>query len=69
MKDGQTARNATGNETELAKTRVANGQRNGRDRNAERATHEETGDKTNGTEMSCDGFTTRRENGRLEGRR
>ena len=50
MKDGRTARNATGNGTELAKTRVGNGQCNGRNGNAERATHEETGNETDRTE-------------------
>ncbi|XP_075247451.1 uncharacterized protein LOC142340645 [Convolutriloba macropyga] len=49
-KDGRTARNATGNGTELAKTRVVNGRRDGRDGTAERATHEETGNETDRTE-------------------
>ena len=34
----------------LAKTRVGKGRRNGRDGNAERATHEETGNETDRTE-------------------
>ena len=60
---GRMARDETG---KRAVTRVGNGRRNRRDGNAERATHEETGDETDGTAMSVDGLTTRRENGRLE---
>ena len=54
---------------ERAEMRVGNGRPNRRDGNAERATHEETGDETDGTAMSVDGLTTRRENGRLERKR
>ena len=54
---------------ERAETRVQNGQRNRRHGNAERATPEETGDEKDGTAMSVDGLTTRRENGRLERKR
>ena len=49
-KDGRTERSETGNGTELAKTRVKNGQRNGRDGNAGWATHEETKYETDRTE-------------------
>ena len=59
-------RNKTGNETELAKTRVGNSQCSGRDGNAEQATHEKTGNETDRTEMLGDGLTTRRKNGQLE---
>ena len=55
-------RNEPGNGTELAKTRVGNGQHNGWDGNGERATHEKTGNETDGTEMSGDGLTKKREN-------
>ena len=57
-KEGRTARNATGNGTELAKTRVGNGRRNRRDGNAERATHKVTGNEMDGTELSVDGLAT-----------
>ena len=66
---GLAARNETGNGIELAKTRVGNRQRDGRYGNAERATHEQTVNKTDGTELSGDGLTTRQENERLEWRK
>ena len=69
VKDRWTAHNEKGNGTERTKTRVGNGRRHRRDGNAEQATHEETGNETDGTEMSVYGLTTRRENGRLERKR
>ena len=49
-KDGRTARNSTGNGTELAKTRVGKRRRKGRDGTAERAAHEKMGNETDRTE-------------------
>ena len=65
-KERRTARNATGNGLELAKTRVGNGRRNRRDGNAERATHKETGNEMDGTEMSVDGLDTGKRTARTE---
>ena len=48
---------------------AGNGRRKERDGNAKQATHEETGTETDGTEMSGDGLTTLRVNGRLERKR
>ena len=63
VKDARTARNTTRNGTDRAETQLGNGSHNEQDANAERATHEETGNKTNRTKFLGDGLKTRRENG------
>ena len=66
MKDGQTVRKETGNGADRAKMRVRNGQRHGREGNAERKKNDETRNETNGTEISGDWRKTRRQNGRTK---
>ena len=66
-KNGRPERNETNNVTELAKTRVGDGQRNGHDGNCERATQEETrNEETRRTERKCR-VTGSRRGGKTDG--
>ena len=52
---GRTKQDEMGDGTERAKTRVGKRQQSGRDGNTERATHDETGDKTDGKKCQATG--------------
>ena len=58
------AHNEIGNGTDRTKLRVGNGQHKGRDGNTERVRHDERRKQTDEKDMSVEGRTTRRENGR-----